>query len=56
MSKENCRERIREMLKIKITMLDIMVLCLQEFNLKYQEIKKILFEEVQNEKDNRKTN
>lgn len=49
--REKCRERIVEMLKIKITMVDILILCLQEFQLKYEDIKKILFEEVQNEKE-----
>ena len=43
---ENCRNQIRGMLKIGQSPIDIMIICLQDFNLTYEDVKKILLEEV----------
>lgn len=52
---ERCRERVCEMLKVKLSAIDIMITLIGEFqDLTYDKIKKIVFEEVQKnvKKDN----
>jgi hypothetical protein len=50
---EKARERIRELLKIRVSMMDIIRLIYLEFKLEYDEIKRLLYIEVH---DAEKTN
>jgi len=51
-----CRNRIREMLKIKLNSIDIMRLLLQEFkDLSYTKIRNLIFEEVEKRDTDSKT-
>ena len=50
--REKCRERIKEMLKINVSIVDIITLSFIEFKIKYEELKEILYEEI---KKNEKT-
>jgi len=43
---EKCRNQIKGMLEIGQSPIDIMIICLQDFNLTYEDVKKILLEEV----------
>jgi len=55
MSRETeCRERLRDMLKVKLSARDIVCTLLSEFKeLTYEKIRKIIFEEtVKHEKNN----
>ena len=54
MSEQKCRERIAEMLKVKLSAFDMVKTLIYEFGeLSYTAIKRILLEEVKkNEKDN----
>jgi hypothetical protein len=49
---EKCRERIREMLKINVSLVDILKLVFMEFNFLYADIKKFLYEEIRKNEKN----
>lgn len=44
--RDKCRERIAEMLKINISLVDIITLAFLEFKIKYEELRVILYEEI----------
>ena len=50
LERDKCRERIADMLKINISLKDIIMLAFLEFKIKYSELREILYEEI-NKKD-----
>lgn len=49
---DQCRGKIAEMLKINVSVVDILQFVLFEFNLLYTDVRKILYEEIRKNENN----